>query len=72
MRFLFLDRKHKLMVAQVLNELTKLPRRGRKTDVYHRGMIDGVKLVRQRAKLKGINLDNIDEPVATVRVLEIE
>lgn len=57
----------------VLNEITELPRKGQKTEVYWRGVHDGVKLVRKRAQERGINLDDPESTTPVViRVIEIE
>lgn len=41
----------------ILGEITKPPQRRNKTAVYHRGVSDGVLLVRKRAQQMGISLE---------------
>ncbi len=41
----------------ILSELTKSPQKRNKTDVYYRGVEDGVELVRKRAEDMGISLE---------------
>lgn len=48
----------------VLAELTKEPQKRNKTDVYYRGVSDGVELVRKRARDMGLSLE---EPYTEVR-----
>ena len=65
-----LPKQHRMAVAQIINEITALPQRRNKTDVYHRGVSDGVELVRKRALDRGIPLDGVPEPlVVTTEVI---
>ena len=61
-----LPKKHQAAVAQIINELTRPPQQRTKTDVYSRGVSDGIELVRKRALDRGIPLDGVPEPLTVI------
>ena len=67
-----IPKRHRAAVAQIINEITKMPQRGMKTDVYQRGVRDGVELVRKRAFDRGIPLDGVPEPLTIVTEILVD
>lgn len=72
LRQIRVPRKHRALVGQVINEITRTPQRRNKTDIYHRGVCDGVALVRKRAMQKGIDLDGAGLPVIEVKEIRVQ
>lgn len=65
-------KKYRAGVAQIVNEITAVPQKRNKTDVYSRGVAAGVELVRERALARGIPLDGVPEPLAVVTELMVD
>ena len=71
LRQIHIPRKHRALVGQVINEITRPPQPRNKTEVYYRGVRDGVALVRKRAEQKGIDLDGAGLPTIEVKELRV-
>lgn len=67
-----IPKQYRLGVAQIINEITAVPQKRNKTDVYGRGVADGVELVRKRALDRGIPLDGVPEPLTIVTEVMVD
>lgn len=67
-----MPKKHRAAVAQIINEITAPPQKRMKTDIYNRGMVDGIELVRKRAMDRGIPLDRVPEPLVVVTEILVD
>ena len=56
-----IPKKYRVAVAQIINEITAVPRKRSKTSIYHSGLADGVELVRKRALDRGIYRSHLND-----------